>query len=111
MHQLVIESLLLSMAGGLLGFLLAYWGVPAIVKTLPPGFPLPRTGEIAVDFRILGFTLALSVASGILFGIFPALQMNRTRVSAGLRQGGRTGTSASRGLRNTLVISEIGLAV
>ncbi|HEY2013118.1 MAG TPA: ABC transporter permease [Bryobacteraceae bacterium] len=110
-HQLVIESLLLSLTGGLMGFVLASWGVPAIVKTLPPGFPLPRAGEIQVDFRILAFTLVLSAACGIFFGIFPAWQINRTRVSEGLRQGGRTGTAGSRGLRNALVISEIGLAV
>ena len=94
-----------------MGFVLASWGVPAIVKTLPAGFPLPRTGEIAVDYRILGFTLALSIACGIFFGIFPAWQMDPTRVSQDLRQGGRTGTSGGRGLRNALVISEIGLAV
>ena len=50
-HQLMIESLLMSVAGGIAGFLLAYWGVPAIIGMLPPGFPLPRRGEIAVDLQ------------------------------------------------------------
>jgi putative ABC transport system permease protein len=111
LHQLVIESLLLSVTGGLMGFLLAWWGVPAIVSSLPAGFPLPRTGEIAVDYRVLAFTLTLSMACGIFFGIFPALQLNRSNVNDALRQGGRTGTAGSRGVRNALVISEIGLAV
>ncbi len=111
LHQLLIESLMLSVTGGLLGFLLAWLGVPAIMSSIPAGFPLPRTGEIAVDYRVLAVTMAISIACGVFFGIFPALQLNRSRVSESLRQGGRTGTSGNRGLRNTLVISEIGLAV
>jgi putative ABC transport system permease protein len=111
LHQLVIESLMLSVSGGLLGFALAWWGVPAIISSMPAGFPLPRTGEIAVDYRVLAFTMALSIACGVFFGIFPALQMNRSRMNDALRQGGRTQTVGSRGVRNTLVISEIGLAV
>jgi putative ABC transport system permease protein len=111
LHQLVIESLLLCMTGGLMGFAAAWLGVPAVISSLPAGFPLPRTGEINVDYRMLAFTLSLSVVCGVFFGIFPALQMNRSRVNDSLRQGGRTGTAGSRGVRNALVIVEIALAV
>ncbi|HLK65455.1 MAG TPA: ABC transporter permease [Bryobacteraceae bacterium] len=111
LHQLIIESLLLSVSGGLMGFALAWWGVPVIVNSLPAGFPLPRSGEIAVDYRILGFTLFLSIACGVFFGIFPVWQMNRARMNDSLRQGGRGQTASSRGIRNALVVTEIGLAV
>jgi len=111
LHQLIIESLMLSVTGGLMGFALAWCGVPAIVSSLPAGYPLPRSGEIAVDERVLGFTLALSVASGLMFGIVPAWQVNRSRMSDALRQGGRGQTAGSRTVRNALVISEIALAV
>src|SRR6202000_1862878 len=80
-HQLMMESLVLSLAGGIPGFPLAYWGVPAIVRMLPADFPLPRRGEIAVDPFVLAFTMCLSLACGMFFGIFPALQTGRDRVS------------------------------
>ena len=110
-HQLMVESVILSTAGGVLGLLLAAWGVPALLATLPAGFPLPRLAEISVDRSVLAFTLIVSVASGVFFGIVPALQVNRSRVSDGLRQGGRTGSAGNRSLRNGLVVAEISLAM
>src|SRR5580700_10662766 len=110
-HQLMMESLLLSIAGGIAGFLLAYWGVPAIIGMLPPGFPLPRRGEIAVDPSVLAFTMFLALGCGMFFGTFPALQAGRERVSEGLRQGDRHGSAGNRRVRNLLVVAEVGLAM
>ena len=111
LHQTAIESLVLAVAGGLLGFALAYWCVPAVIRMLPAQYPLPRRGEIAVDATVLWFSLAVSLACGLFFGIFPALQVDRTRLAEGLKQGGRTGSSTGRGLRNALVVAEVAVAV
>jgi putative ABC transport system permease protein len=111
LHQTAVESLLLAVAGGLLGFALAYWCVPAVIRILPVGYPLPRRGEIAVDSTVLWFSLAVSLACGLFFGIFPALQVDRTRLAYGLKQGGRTGSSAGRGARHALVVAEVAVAV
>jgi putative ABC transport system permease protein len=111
LHQTAVESLLLAVAGGLLGFALASWCVPAVIRILPVSYPLPRRGEIAVDSTVLWFSLAVSLACGLFFGIFPALQVDRTRLADGLKQGGRTGSSAGRGLRNALVVAEVAVAM
>jgi putative ABC transport system permease protein len=111
LHQTAVESLLLALFGGVLGYLLAYWSVPAAVRILPENFPLPRRAEIAVDAGVLWFSIAISVLCGLVFGIFPALQLDRTRLAEGLKQGGRTGSGAGRGLRNTLVVAEVAVAV
>ncbi|MBZ5727472.1 MAG: ABC transporter permease [Acidobacteriia bacterium] len=108
-HQLAMESLLLALAGGFAGFLLAWWGVPAVRTLLPATFP--RAGEIEVDRGVLAFTLLVSVACGLFFGIFPALQVDRGRLGEGLRAGGRYGSAAHRSLRNLLVVTEVSLAV
>ncbi len=111
LHQLMVESLLLTVTGGVLGLLLASWGVPAILKTLPAGFPLPRLSEISADGASVLFTLSISAVCGLLFGILPALQVNRDRVGECLRQAGRTSSGGNRGLRQSLVVVEIGLAM
>jgi len=111
LHQLVIEGLLLSVAGGVLGFLLAWWSVPALIRMLPAEFPLPRMGEISVDPAVLTFTFLVSLGCGLLFSIIPALQLDRARVSDGLRQGGRHGSAGNRMIRNSLVVAEIALAL
>lgn len=111
LHQMVVESLLLAVTAGALGFLLAYWGVPTIIRMLPAGFPLPRMGEISVDRSMLAFTLLVSAGCGLFFGILPALQVNRAQISEGLHQGGRTGTASNRRLRDVLVVTEVALAL
>ncbi len=110
-HQLMTESFLLAAAGGAAGYLLAVWGVPAILSMLPPDFPLPRRDEIVVDSSMLFFTMAASLACGLFFGILPALQTERNRMGEGLREGGRTGSSGHRGMRNLLVVAEVSLAM
>jgi len=111
LHQTAIESLLLAVTGGLIGFALAYWCVPAVIHMLPERYPLPRRGEIAVDATVLWFTIGASILCGLFFGIFPALQLDRTCLSDGLKQGGRTGSGTGRGLRNLLVVGEVAVAV
>jgi putative ABC transport system permease protein len=111
LHQTAIESVLLALAAGSLGFLLAWWCVPALVQLLPAGYPLPRRGEIAVDSSVLWFTTAVSLLCGFFFGILPALQVDRRRLAEGLKQGGRTGSGAGRAARNALVIAEVTVAV
>jgi|SRR5579871_181897 len=111
LHQLLVETLLLALTGGALGFALAWWGLPAIIHMLPADFPLPRLNEIAVDFRVLGFALLLSLACGLFFGLLPAIQVDRNRVIDSLREGGRHGTSSSRHLRAALVVGEVAVAM
>jgi putative ABC transport system permease protein len=111
LQQTAIESLLLAVTGGLLGLLLASWCVPAIIHMLPAGFPLPRRGEIGIDSTVLWFSLGISLFCGLIFGIFPALQVDRARIAEVLKQGGRAGSGVGRGLRNALVVAEVAVAV
>lgn len=109
-RQLLTESLLISCAGGLLGLLLAFVGVRALVSLLPADFP--RANDIHVSWPVLLFTLAVSLATGILFGLAPALQASRTDPKEGLQKTSR-GTTAGRHqnrLRSALVMAEVGLA-
>jgi putative ABC transport system permease protein len=111
LHQLITESVLLATAGGLLGFLLAWAGVPSLIHMLPANFPLPRMAEIRVDHGVLAFTMLLSLACALVFGAFPAVQLDRVRLSEGLRQGGRAGSAANRRLHGALVVTEVALAM
>ena len=111
MQQLLTESLMLAIAGGAIGLLLAIWGVALITKLLPQDFP--RLGEINLDWRVVGFTLAASVTTGILFGLAPALQISRTDVQESLKESGRGSSSSRRHnrLRNLLIVGEVALSV
>ncbi|MFY9572082.1 MAG: ABC transporter permease [Blastocatellia bacterium] len=110
-RQVLTESLLLSTIGGALGFLLAFW-ITRILVALSPE-TLPRAQEISVDWRVLCFTLAISVITGITFGLVPAWQMSKTDVCEALKDGSRNSTRGfgSGGLRNGLVVSELTLAL
>jgi predicted permease len=109
-RQMLTESLLISLIGGGLGALLAIEGVRALVSLLPAGFP--RAAEIHVNAPVFAFTLLISAATGILFGLAPALQASRTDPRQGLHEGGRsaTGSRGQQRLRSLLVISEVSLA-
>jgi predicted permease len=85
--------------------------VPAIIRMLPSGYPLPRRGEISVDATVLWFSIGVSLLCGLIFGIFPALQVDRARIAEMLKQGGRAVSSVGRRVRNALVISEVAVAV
>jgi putative ABC transport system permease protein len=111
LQQTAVESLLLALIAGAFGFVLAYWCVPAAVRLVPEGFPLPRRGEIAVNGMVLWFSIAVSMLSGLIAGVLPALQVDRSRLAEGLKQGGRTGSGTGRGLRNSLVVAEVAVAV
>ncbi|MGD8873121.1 MAG: ABC transporter permease [Gemmatimonadota bacterium] len=105
------ESILLAIAGGLLGILLAWIGTRALVAAAPP--VIPRLDEIGVSGRALAFTLAISLAAGLLFGLVPAFSTGRGRMLRALRDGGRGGIGG-RGqhrLRNVLVVGQIALAL
>ena len=110
LRQLLTESLLISLVGGALGLALAFGGVRALVSLLPADFP--RTHDIHVSAPVLGFTLLVSLITGILFGLAPALQASRTDPKDGLQKSGRTSTAGrNQGrLRNALVIAEVSLA-
>ncbi|HEX6772645.1 MAG TPA: ABC transporter permease [Acidobacteriaceae bacterium] len=109
-RQLLTESLLISSIGGALGLLLAFGGVKALVSLLPANFP--RAQDIHVSAPVFLFTLLISVGTGVVFGLAPALQASRTDPKEGLHRGGRATTGGGRQsrLRNGLVISEVGLA-
>jgi putative ABC transport system permease protein len=111
MRQLFTESTMLALTGGAAGVLVAVWGLAAITKLLPADFP--RLNEIHLDLRILGFTFAASVLTGILFGLVPALQISRADVQESIRETGR-GTSGSRRqsrFRQALIVGEVALCV
>jgi putative ABC transport system permease protein len=111
MRQLFTESTILALVGGAVGLLVAVWGLAAITKLLPADFP--RLSEIQMDLRILGFTFAASVLTGILFGLAPALQISRPDVQETIRETGR-GTSGSRRqnrFRQALIVVEVALSV
>jgi putative ABC transport system permease protein len=109
--QFLAESAMLALGGGLLGLLLAR-GAVLLVSRLGPA-SIPRLTEARVDGRLLVFALAISVLTGIVFGIVPALQGSRGNVSAALMEGGRSGTTgrSARWLRSALVVAEIALAL
>jgi putative ABC transport system permease protein len=102
--QLLTESLVLALASGLAGTLVSAWGVD-VLRSLPPSI-LPRAGEIRLDASVLGFTLAITLASGILFGTAPAFQISRI---VGL--GDRSITTPGLRLRRLLVVGQVALAL
>jgi putative ABC transport system permease protein len=109
-RHLLTESIVLALAGGAVGLLLALWGVPALLS-LNDG-SLPSTAHVALDARVLGFTLLASLLTGLLFGLMPALQMARTDLHESLKEGGRSvGQRASLRLRRWLVVSTVALAL
>jgi putative ABC transport system permease protein len=107
-RQLMVECLPLGLMGGVLGVLLALWGIDLLESLLPDS--LPRHNEISVDGRVLSFTAALSLITVLLFGLLPALQAVKGEVRAALSKGGRGG-SRQGGLRRLLVIAEVALAL
>jgi putative ABC transport system permease protein len=115
MWQLLTESLLLSLAGGVLGLALGYVGVRALLAINPSD--IPRVGEqgaaVALDWRVLVFTLVAAILTGILFGLVPALSTSRSGISNTLRESGaRSGTGLRHNkARAVLVITEMALAL
>ena len=113
-RQLLTESMLLSLFGGAAGLLIAYWGVPALVAMLPQNQlnAMPFLKTLSVDTSILTFSLLLSLLTGLIFGLAPALQSSRMDLNEALKEGGRsTSIGAGNRLRGAMVVTEIALAV
>ncbi|MBA3319719.1 MAG: ABC transporter permease [Gemmatimonadales bacterium] len=108
--ELLLESVLLGLLGGCLGLLLAVWGIDAL-RSLEPG-TIPRIEEIGLDLRVLGFALALSLVTGLLFGLAPAWRLAGRDLRDGLTEGSR-GVAGGRGIhrtRSALIFAEVALA-
>jgi len=108
-RQLLTESVLLGIAGGGIGLLLAKWGTRAILTALPE--TLPRTEEIGIDGHVLFFTLGISVLTGIVFGLVPALKTMRPDMHETLKEGGRGSSGARHRTQSVFVVVEMAMAV
>jgi len=110
-RQLLTESVLLAILGGGAGLLLAAWGIDALLALAPQN--LPRVKDVAIDSRALLFTLSLTILTGLIFGLAPALQASKPDLNETLKDTGRGSTAGMRRkrLRNTLVIAEVALAL
>jgi putative ABC transport system permease protein len=109
-RQLLTESLMIAVAGGGAGLLLAIWAVSWLVSLGPE--TIPRLHEISVDTRVAGFTLLVSAATGVLFGLAPALRISKPAVTDALKESGRTTAGLRKNrLRSALVVSEVALSL
>jgi putative ABC transport system permease protein len=119
--QLLTEAMLLSLVGGVLGLLFAWWGIEVLSAIRPSSSPIFRSKDIqtlnfaalGLDVNVLLFTLGVSVASGLLFGLLPSLRLSRANLSEILKQSGRGISASSRHLkiRGGLVVAQVGLSV
>jgi len=107
-RQLLTESVLLAFVGAALGLLLAYWGIQAVIALAPQS--VPRLGSIGIDGRTLAFTAGVALATGILFGLVPALHAGRGDLQNVLREGAR-GSTASGRARAVLVVAQVALSL
>jgi putative ABC transport system permease protein len=112
MRQLITESMLLALVGGGLGLLIAYWG-RTVLWSFRPSFIEPGEVNLALDWRVLVFTLAVYIFTGVIFGIAPAIKSSRVDLAETLKVGGRGNSTGWRTspLRSLLVVSEIALAM
>jgi putative ABC transport system permease protein len=110
-RQLLTESALLALAGGMLGLALAWWGVRLLIALAPSS--IPRLGDVHVDLPVLAFTVTLSILTGLLFGLAPAVRAVRADSADTLKEGGKTSAIGGglRHARRALVVSEVALAV
>src|SRR5262249_34896945 len=108
-RQLLTESMMLSLVGGLLGILLAYAALSSLISLAPPA--LPRVQEATLDRTALTFAFLISLATGVGFGIFPAFQVSRVNLHDALKEAARgsSGGVDRHRMRNALVVAEVGL--
>ncbi|RPJ60292.1 MAG: FtsX-like permease family protein, partial [Acidobacteria bacterium] len=109
-RQLVIESMLLFAAGGLSGVILALWWRGLLAK-LVPALPLPVSVDLPLDYRVLGFSLAVSMVAGLVTGLVPALQATRPALTGALRLDRSAGEGRSAGARRILVAAQVALSM
>ncbi|HET6853158.1 MAG TPA: ABC transporter permease [Pyrinomonadaceae bacterium] len=109
MHQLLIESLLLAIVGGALGFALSLWALHVLLAAIP--IQLPFWMDFGVDLRVLGFTAAITLLTAFIFGGVPALQTSRVDLNDTLKEGGRGSAGIRARARNLLVVTEIALSL
>ena len=111
LRQLLTESMLLALSGGALGLLLASWGIGLLTGLGPAG--IPQGTVVTIDVTVLAYSLVLSLITGILFGLAPALQQAPKRISQSLKEGGRNSTASESGLRlrRLLTVSEVALSM
>jgi len=108
-RQLLTESLVLSLLGGGLGLLLAAWGTKVALQYLPSG--LPRANEIGMDWKVLLFTGGISILSGTVFGLVPALKISRPNLQDTLKEGGRGTGGVKQRARSVFVVAEMAMAL
>ena len=107
-RQLLVESLFLGLAGGIAGCVLAFVCTPAVLRFSDN---VPRAADAGVDLPVLGFALAVSLLSGIIFGIAPALTASRTDLVSTLKEGGRADVSSRDWLRSTVIVGQVALGI
>jgi predicted permease len=108
-RQLLTESILLALAGGGLGLLLATWGTKAALQHLPSG--LPRATEVGMDWKVLLFTAGIALLCGILFGLAPALRISNPNLQDTLKEGGRGARGGKQRAQGIFVVAEMAMAV
>jgi len=110
-RQFLTENVLLSVCGGILGLAVGYITMAGLKAAVPP-FSFPREANISIDTRVLLFTLALSVLTGLIFGLAPAIQATRPNLAGSMKEGGRGASAggARQRLRGALVVTEVALA-
>ncbi|MBA3885074.1 MAG: ABC transporter permease [Acidobacteria bacterium] len=109
--QLLSESVTLSLAGAVLGVLLAYWSVPTLLAMMPPGFAINQ--DVRIDLTVLAVTFGVAVLTGVLFGLAPALSLSRHDLVDAFKEDATRTTSSRRStwMRNTLVVAEVALCM
>jgi putative ABC transport system permease protein len=109
-RQLLVESVMLAFGAASVGILLAWWGVEVLRASMPDG--VPRVANIAIDFRVLATTVLISTATGLLFGIVPALQLSKPDLTTALKDGSPAAVGGRRRWAGgALVVAEVALAV
>jgi len=110
-RQLLTESALIGLAGGAVGLLIAKWGLSVLIALSPED--IPRLDQIGIDGRVLGFTLLVSLLTGLVFGLVPALQASKPDLNESLKESGRSATSGveRRRVRSALVVVEVALSL
>ena len=108
--QALTESIVLALLGGAAGLVVAYWGIELLRQITPQNVAVLGAGDVRLNPSVLGFTLLLSVATGLVFGILPAWHLASQDVNESLKEGGRSSAGIRKKLRMGLVVSEIALA-